>query len=97
MGRILMDIQKANRECELPIVQENRCLIKGKVPVATFMTYPIQFMSLTKGQGRINLTVLGYERCHNPNQIIESIGMTKNPIEIFLLPLFFVQKEAGLS
>ena len=95
MGRILMDIQKANGECELPIVQENRCLIKGKVPVATFMTYPIQFMSLTKGQGRINLTVLGYERCHNPNQIIESIGYDKESDRDFPSASIFCSKGSG--
>lgn len=95
MGRILMDIQRASGECELPIVQENRCLIKGKAPVATFMTYPIEFMSFTKGKGRINLTVLGYERCHNPNQIIESIGYDKESDRDFPSASIFCSKGSG--
>ena len=77
MGRILMDLKKMSGKFENPMIQENKCLITGTVPVATFMDYPSEFLSYTKGAGRISLNVAGYDICHNPEEIISEIAYDK--------------------
>lgn len=71
MGRVLTDIQKAHGQFDPPIILQGVCILTGKVPVATFMDYPIEFMSLTRGKGNLNLVVSGYDVCHNPDEVIE--------------------------
>lgn len=77
MGRILTDLKKMSGKFDNPIVQENKCLITGTVPVATFMDYPSEFLSYTKGAGRISLNVAGYDICHNPEEVISEIAYDK--------------------
>ncbi len=71
MGKVITDIQKSAGTFESPVTRNDQCIIKGRVPVATFMDYPIEFLSYTKGLGKISLRVRGYDVCHNQASIIE--------------------------
>ncbi|WP_035288968.1 TetM/TetW/TetO/TetS family tetracycline resistance ribosomal protection protein [Clostridium sp. KNHs214] len=78
MGRVLSDIQKLNGSFEPPKMNYNKAIITGRGPVATFMNYPIEFISLTKGTGKINFIFDGYDLCHNEEQIIKKMDYDKN-------------------
>lgn len=78
MGRIIADIQKFNGSFEVPETNEDKVIINGRGPVASFMNYGMDFIELTKGRGRINFIFDGYDVCHNEEEIIKKIGYNKN-------------------
>ncbi|WP_018248770.1 elongation factor G [Orenia marismortui] len=78
MGRVLADIQKASGSFEPPETIEDKVIIKGKAPVATFMNYPTELLAFTSGKGMINLVFSGYDICHNQEEVIERINYDKD-------------------
>ncbi|GIM30154.1 tetracycline resistance protein [Clostridium polyendosporum] len=78
MGRVLSDIQKLNGSFESPQTFYNKAVITGRGPVATFMDYGIEFISLTRGKGKINFIFDGYDICHNEEEVIKKRGYDKN-------------------
>lgn len=97
MGRVLTDLKKLYGEVDPPVIEENKCVIIGKVPVATFMDYPIEFLSYTKGCGRLSLHVLGYDVCHNDKQVIEQIAYDKDSDRLNPSGSVFCQKGSGFT
>lgn len=97
MGRVLTDLKKLYGEVDPPVIEENKCVISGKVPVATFMDYPIEFLSYTKGRGRLSLHVLGYDVCHNDKQVIEQIAYDKDSDRLNPSGSVFCQKGSGFT
>ncbi len=78
MGRVLSDIQKASGIFEPPETKGEKVVIKGRVPVATFMNYPTELIDITGGKGMLNLVYGGYDICHNTEHVIEKINYDKN-------------------
>ncbi|AUN21949.1 elongation factor G [Clostridium botulinum] len=78
MGRVLSDIQKLKGSFNPPETIENKVIIKGRGPVATFMNYSVEFISFTKGKGKFNFLFDGYDICHNEKEVIEKIAYDKN-------------------
>lgn len=78
MGRVLSDIQKLNGSFEPPQTISNRVIINGRGPVATFMNYGMEFVTFTKGKGKLSFVFDGYDYCHNQEEIIKKIGYDKN-------------------
>jgi translation elongation factor EF-G len=78
VGRVLSDITRLHGIFEPPEIIGERSCIKGNGPVATFLNYPVELLSFTKGVGAISLNFLDYFPCHNPEQVIEKIGYQKD-------------------
>ncbi len=78
IGRVLSDIQQAYGTFEPPETMGDKTLITGRAPVATFMNYSTVFAAVTNGKGVLSLQFGGYGVCHNPEQVIETIGYDKN-------------------
>ena len=78
MGRILSDIQKLNGSFEAPQMANNKVTIIGRGPVSRFMNYGMEFISITKGKGKISFIFDGYDICHNEEEIIKEINYDKN-------------------
>ncbi|MCM1539033.1 MAG: TetM/TetW/TetO/TetS family tetracycline resistance ribosomal protection protein [bacterium] len=58
--------------------------LTGIVPVSEMSDYARELASYTKGRGRMNLSLHGYERCHHAQEIVAEIGYdpeadTENP------------------
>ena len=51
IGRVLSDIQQAQEPLNPPENIGDKVIIKGRVPVATFMNYSTTFASFTHGKG----------------------------------------------
>lgn len=78
IGRVLSDIQKLHGSFEPIQTEEEKVIIKGRGPVATFMDYSIEVIAFTKGKGSITLVYDGYDICHNNDEVIENKGYNKN-------------------
>jgi len=97
MGRALTDIQKAFGKFSEPLVEGETCYIDALVPVATFMDYPIEFLSITKGRGQIHLQVAGYEYAHNEKEVIEAVGYDSEADRKYPAGSIFCAKGAGFT
>lgn len=78
IGRVLSDIQRLNGTFDPPETEDDRVIINGKGPVATFMDYSMEVVAFTKGKGSISLMYDGYDICHNSQEVIENIAYNKN-------------------
>lgn len=97
MGRVLSDIQQSYGSFDSPKTDGDKAILTGIVPVATFMNYSGQLASFTQGKGTINLTFAGYDRCHNPQDVIEQIGYNKNADPEYTSSSIFCSKGKGYT
>lgn len=95
MGRVLSDIQRLNGSFDPPQIYYNKAIIMGRGPVATFMNYSMEFISLTKGKGKINFTFDGYDICHNEEKVIKKIGYDRNADIEYTSTSIFCSKGQG--
>ena len=49
-------------------------ILTGTAPVSTMQDYMTEVHAYTKGQGQLNLTLKGYDVCHNSAEVVERIG-----------------------
>lgn len=73
-GRVLSDIQKMAGICNPPKDLGGQVLLTGEVPVVEMMDYPKQLTALSKGQARISLTFMGYQPCHNTQDVVNQFA-----------------------
>jgi ribosomal protection tetracycline resistance protein len=78
IGRVLSDIQRLHGSFEPVQTEEDKVIINGRGPVATFMDYSMEVVAFTKGKGSISLVYDGYDICHNSEDVIETKGYNKN-------------------
>ena len=78
IGRVLSDIQRLNGTFEPAQIEDDKVVINGRGPVATFMDYSTEVVAFTKGKGSISLIYDGYDICHNSEEVIENKGYNKN-------------------
>lgn len=78
IGRVLSDIQRLNGTFEPAEMEEDKVIINGRGPVATFMDYSMEVVAFTKGKGSISLIYDGYDTCHNFEEVIKNKGYNKN-------------------
>ena len=45
-------------------------ILRGRAPVITMNDYALSVASYTKGRGRMSFEMDGYDRCHNPDEVI---------------------------
>lgn len=70
VGRAMSDLQRMSADFELS-QQEESALLTGTCPVITMQEYQKEVLSYTKGLGRLECLMKGYEACHNAEQVIE--------------------------
>lgn len=97
LGRVLADIQKASGTFEPPKIIEDKAIIKGRAPVATFMNYPTELLAFTSGKGMINLTFSGYDICHNQEEVIKRINYNKDADKEYSSSSIFCSKGQGYT
>lgn len=73
-GRAMTDLERLSAVFEPPVIEKENTIIMGKAPVETMMNYPMELASYSKGKGRINLCVCGYDKCHNQTEVVERTG-----------------------
>lgn len=96
MGKVLTDITVASGVAQA-VVEGAHAIITGKVPVYTFRNYQSKLLNITKGKGRMRLTVTGYEPCHNTEEVVESIGYDKITDDAYPSSSIFCSKGKGYT
>lgn len=76
-GRVMSDIQRMYGSFWPPQITEDETILIGEGPVACFMDYAQEIQAYTKGRGSIVFRDGGYRRCHNEEEVIQTIGYEK--------------------
>jgi small GTP-binding protein len=74
IGRAMTDIEKMTGQCSIDQTDGNVAILIGEAPVSTMQNYQKEVNAYTKGEGRLAITVKGYDICHNQEEVIESIN-----------------------
>ncbi len=64
-GRALSDLERMNARFAGPEMEGSMAVITGEGPVSTMGNYQMEVASYSKGRGRLNCSLKGYEPCHN--------------------------------
>ncbi|MCQ2492404.1 MAG: TetM/TetW/TetO/TetS family tetracycline resistance ribosomal protection protein [Lachnospiraceae bacterium] len=73
VGRAMLDVDKMFGTCQIcydEAADPGMTVIKGSAPVACMRGYQREFASYTKGYGRLFCTLKGYDKCHNPEEVV---------------------------
>ena len=74
IGRGITDIRTMGGQVEPPETVENLSVLRGQVPAAEIRDYAETVAAYTQGLGRLQLTLQGYEACHNAEAVIAQEG-----------------------
>lgn len=78
VGRAMADVQKMSGTIAISEEQNTgnpeMTILTGTCPVITMQEYQREVLSYTKGCGRLECEMKGYEPCHNTEEVIEEIG-----------------------
>ena len=74
VGRAMADIEKMHGTCQISRIENERAVLTGKAPVVTMRNYQKDVIAYTKGNGRLFCSFMGYEPCHNSEEVIQKIG-----------------------
>ncbi|NLZ48508.1 MAG: GTP-binding protein [Clostridiales bacterium] len=74
VGRAMMDIERMHGNCELSETNGEMAILTGSAPVVNMKNYQRELIAYTRGLGKLSCNLKGYEPCHNPEEVINSIG-----------------------
>ena len=63
-----------NGQFDAPEIVEDMAVLTGSAPVSEMREYMTEVHAYTRGRGRFNCSLKGYEPCHNADEVIASIG-----------------------
>jgi len=97
MGRVMTDIQKYHGSAAEPLQKGDNIIITAYVPVATFKDYGTELASMTSGRGRLRMKVSSYDRCHNSEEVMETVAYDKDNDELYPSGSVFCKKGKGFT
>ena len=74
IGRAMTDLPNMNAHFGSPEMKGERAVLEGTAPVVRMRNYHQELMAYTKGLGSLSLRFSGYDRCHNPEEVILARG-----------------------
>lgn len=74
VGWAMTDIQAKGGHFGAPEAEGDLSILTGTVPVAQMHGYQAELLAYSGGKGRLFTSLKGYEPCHNPEEVIETIG-----------------------
>ena len=78
VGRAMSDVQKMHGEIRISEEQNpgnlEMTILEGSCPVITMQEYQREVLAYTKGCGRLECQMKGYEPCHNPEEVMAQVG-----------------------
>ena len=74
VGRAMADIQRMGGRFDPPVPENGISLLTASAPVAECASYAREVTAYTRGQGRISMTLRGYEPCRDMQRVVEEIG-----------------------
>lgn len=82
LGRAMTDLERMGATLDAPQTYEDISKLSGKAPVSEISGYQMEVTAYTKGEGKLNLSLCGYEKCLNQDEIVKEKGY--NPEEDIL-------------
>ncbi|OKP83998.1 GTP-binding protein [Paenibacillus helianthi] len=79
-GRVMNDLVQMRGTFEPPVLQGERMIIEGRLPLATSLEYPVSLSSYTKGRSTFTSFFAGYEECP-PDVRAERTRRGVNPLD----------------
>ena len=79
-GRVMNDLVQMRGTFEPPLLQGERMIIEGRLPLATSLDYPVTLSSYTKGRSTFTSFFAGYEPCP-PDVTAERTRRGVNPLD----------------
>lgn len=79
-GRVMNDLVQMRGTFEPPVLQGERMIIEGRLPLATSLDYPVTLSSYTKGRSMFTSFFVGYEECP-PDVSAERTRRGVNPLD----------------
>jgi len=74
IGRAMTDIERMYGKFQPPELDGEMAVICGSGPVAAMRDYQMEVISYTRGRGKWNCSLKGYELCHNEAEIVAAAG-----------------------
>ena len=74
IGRAITDFRAMSAQLEPPETVGELSSLKGLVPASELGDYATHLASYTQGRGQLQLALSGYGPCHNPEEVVESLG-----------------------
>ncbi len=74
VGRAMADIERLQGSFDALEQENGMAVLRGNAPVVTMRDYQREVVAYTRGRGRLSLSLMGYEPCHNEEEVIQSIG-----------------------
>ena len=74
IGRAITDIRAMGGQFDAPESAGANSILAGLVPAAELGDYADQVAAYTQGQGQLQVTLQGYDKCHNTAQVVEALG-----------------------
>lgn len=97
LGKAMQDISLRNgKEISYELTEE-LAVVTAKGPVATFAEYGNEVALFTKGQGKLEVSIAGYEPCHNREEIIIEKGYSPTSDVENTPDSVFCQHGAGVN
>ena len=72
VGKAMMDLEKMNAIFESPQIENGKAILSGRAPVICMQGYQKEVSAYTKGEGHLSIRLLGYDKCHNEEEILET-------------------------
>ncbi len=74
VGRAMADIQRMGGRFDPPETENGVSVLTAAAPVAECADYPREVTAYSRGQGRVSLSLRGYEPCRDTQRVVEKIG-----------------------
>ena len=74
IGRAITDIRSMGGQFEAPEARGTDSILSGRVPASEVKDYADILAAYTQGRGQLQLTLRGYEECHDQETVVAAAG-----------------------
>lgn len=94
LSQVIYDLDRFHSVYQIQ-AQDDETIITGNAPVRYMLNYHIQFMSMTKGEGKLFYSLKGYQECLDSQKIIDEIGYDSETDRLHPTGSVFCKHGAG--
>ena len=74
IGRAITDIRAMSGRFDAPEAKGNSSVLRGTVPASELGDYATQLAAYTQGKGQLQVSLHGYDACHDAEAVIAQLG-----------------------
>lgn len=93
-SKVIYDLDTFHSDYQISY-EDDLTIIKGKAPVRYLMNYQKDFLSITKGNGKLFYQMAGYFECLDQDQIVQDINYNSEEDILFPTGSVFCKQGAG--